>query len=70
MPLNNKLPGILVELKAGKDCSEVELERLAQTALDQIEDRSYEVDLTAMGVNKILKYGVAFSGKNVRIINT
>ena len=69
MPLNKKLPGILVELKAGKNCSAAELEKLAQTAIDQIEDRSYEVDLKAMGVNKILKYGVAFSGKNVRIIN-
>ena len=67
MPLNKKLPGILVELKAGKDCSAAELEKLAQTAIDQIEDRSYEVDLSAMGVNKVLKYGVAFSGKNVKI---
>ena len=68
MPLNKKLPGILVELKAGKDCSAAELEKLAQTALDQIEDRSYEVDLNAMGVNKVLKYGVAFSGKHVNIL--
>ena len=68
MPLNKKLPGILVELKAGKNCSAAELEKLAHTALDQIEDRSYEVDLNAMGVNKVLKYGVAFSGKNVNIL--
>ena len=67
MPLDQKLPGILVELKAGKDCSDEQLDALAQTALEQINDRSYEVDLNAMGVEKILKYGVAFSGKNVKI---
>ncbi len=69
MPLDKKLPGILVELKAGKNCSEAQLEKLAETALEQINDRSYGVDLKAMGVEKILKYGVAFSGKAVRVIS-
>ena len=51
MPLDQKLPGILIELKAGKDCSDEQLEALAQTALEQINDRSYEVDLNVMGVD-------------------
>lgn len=69
MPLDKKLPGILVELKAGKNCSDAQLEKLAETALEQINDRSYEVDLKASGVEKSLKYGVAFSGKTVRVIS-
>ena len=68
MPLNNKLPGILIELKAGKKCSAEQLEKLAQTALSQIECHAYEVELNTMGINKVLKYGVAFSGKKVSIV--
>lgn len=66
-PLNRKLPGILIELKAGKDCSESQLEELARTALQQINDRNYAVELHALGVQTVLKYGIAFCGKNVRI---
>ena len=67
LPLNKKLPGILVELKAGKNCSDTQLTELAQTALKQINDRAYSVDLTAQGISSILKYGIAFSGKKVSI---
>ena len=66
-PLNQHLPGILIELKAVKDCSESQLENLAQMALEQISDRAYDVDLVAQGVQTILKYGIAFSGKQVSI---
>ena len=69
MPLDKKLPGILVELKAGKNCSEAQLEKLAETALEQINEHSYEVDLKAMDVERILKYGVAFAGKAVQIVS-
>ena len=37
-PLQHKLPGILIELKAGKKCSEAQLEDLAEAALKQIND--------------------------------
>ena len=69
VPLRRELPGILIELKAGKNCSAEQLEKLAQTALEQIEDRSYAIDLKELGVNQILTYGVAFSGKNVHILS-
>lgn len=60
-------PGILIELKAGKECTDEQLQALSETALEQIKDRSYEAYMTAVGINKILKYGVAFCGKDVRI---
>lgn len=66
-PLNRKLPGILIELKAGKDCSDQQLEELARTALQQINDRNYAVELHSQGVQTVLKYGIAFCRKNVRI---
>ncbi len=67
LPMNKKLPGILIELKAGKDCAEEQLNELAETALTQIKDRLYNVEMSARGVNEILKYGIAFSGKSVCI---
>lgn len=66
-PKDGKLPGILIELKAAKDCSEDELKELSEKALAQIDARKYETELTVKGVRNILKYGVAFSGKRVMI---
>lgn len=66
-PKDSKLPGILIELKAAKDCPEDELKELSEKALAQIDARKYETELTVKGVRNILKYGVAFSGKRVQI---
>lgn len=67
LPLNKKLPGILIEVKAGKDCKDEELSELAKAALNQINDRVYYAELSGHGVREILKYGIAFSGKKVCI---
>lgn len=65
MPKYNKMPGILIELKADKKCND--LKELSKTALQQIDDRKYDVDMKTKGIKKIFKYGVAFSGKNVEV---
>ena len=57
------LPGILIELKAEKNCSDEQLKKLSETALQQINDKKYETELTSAGVRTIYKYGVAFGGK-------
>lgn len=67
LPFDHKLPGILIELKAGKDCSEGALEQLSQNALDQINERKYDAEMQACEVKEILKYGIAFSGKKAAI---
>lgn len=59
--------GILIELKAEKDCTNEALKKLATTALQQIIDKKYDTDMTTQGITTILKYGVAFSGKRVEI---
>jgi len=66
-PKAGRLPGVLIELKAGKNCSETELKELAQTALRQIEDKGYDTELRSHGIQTIFKYGVAFSGKMVEV---
>ena len=63
VPMERSLPGIIIELKTGKNLSESELESLAQEALEQIHDRKYQTELMVRDV----VYGVAFSGKDVRV---
>ena len=65
--LKKELPGILIELKAEKNCSDEKLKKLSETALQQINDKKYETELTTAGVRTIYKYGVAFSGKKVEV---
>ncbi len=67
LPLDKRLPGILIELKAGKKCTDEMLDELAKNALEQIKKRIYPSEMESLGVEKVLKYGIAFSGKKVRI---
>lgn len=66
-PTNKNLPGILIELKAAKECSDTQLKKLSEKALQQIIDKKYDTELSAAGIQTIYKYGVAFCGKNVEI---
>lgn len=66
-PKVNNLPGIIIELKAEKNCNENELQELAKTALKQINDKKYDTELKSKGAKTIYKYGVAFSGKHVAV---
>ena len=73
----NVLPGIIIELKhyeatesekANPEKLKAELERQAEDALKQIETKNYISRLKSAGCVSILKYGVAASGKYVKII--
>ncbi len=66
-PKTDTLPGIMIELKAEKDCTEKELKALAVTALKQINDKKYDTELKTKGVKTIYKFGVAFSGKKIEV---
>ena len=74
---HDNLPGIIIELKhikaeeTEKDSPEkieAMLQNEAEEALRQIETKEYISDLKTSGVNRITKYGIAFSGKYVKII--
>lgn len=67
LPVDRNLPGILIELKAGKKCTEEQLAELASEALRQMNDRGYDAEMRAQKVTAFLKYGIAFSGKKVFI---
>jgi len=66
-PKKNTLPGIIIELKAGKGCTEEDLKALAATALKQIDEKKYDTEMKTKGVKTIYKFGVAFSGKKVAV---
>lgn len=67
-PIKKNLPGILIELKAEKNCTEEQLKKLSKTALKQMIDKKYDAEMVAAGIENIYKYGVAFSGKKVEIV--
>ena len=66
-PVKKGLPGIIIELKAEKNGTEESLKQLSETALKQIQEKQYDTELRAAGVEVIYKYGVAFCGKRVEI---
>lgn len=67
MPKTDNLPGILIEVKWTVNAGSQALEELARSAIRQINEKHYETELRTHGVTRILKYGAAFSGKNVEI---
>ena len=66
-PRDKKYPGIIMELKSDKDLSDKKLEDLSEEALDQIDDKRYDAEMREEGIKNILKLGIAFSGKKVKI---
>jgi len=71
-PLDKRLPGILMELKVPQEKPEesrVEecLEMLCKQALDQMEAKHYAAELKQEGVTRIMKIGVAFYKKQVKV---
>ena len=65
-PMTEDLPGFIVELKHTKE-ENADLERLADEALVQIDEKKYDVDMVESGIKEIIKIGIAFHGKNVNI---
>ncbi|MCR5639712.1 MAG: AAA family ATPase [Lachnospiraceae bacterium] len=67
IPRNKNMTGIILELKYERDLDDKELNKLAEEALRQIEDKEYVIEMKDEGVRDILKLGIAFSGKKVVI---
>ena len=56
---------VILELKVAKSFDE--LEKKADEALNQIEEKNYEAELRSDGYKNIIKYGIAFYGKDCLI---
>lgn len=62
IPVDASDPGFIFEFKyAGRDGDD--LDKLADKALAQIDEKKYETELIGQGVNGIIKIGIAFKGK-------
>lgn len=72
IPLNRKLPGILIELKvlrgtvAPENITE-KLTELSKTALRQIDEKNYACEMQNEGVTQMMKLGIAFYKKQAEI---
>ena len=66
-PREDRYPGIIMELKWKKDLSTDALDGLADEALTQIEGKRYDSEMKEDGIQDILKFGIAFSGKKVSV---
>lgn len=66
-PRDSGYPGMIMELKWNKDLSDNELDSLSAEALDQINKKSYDTEMKAQGIADIIKFGIAFSGKKLKI---
>ncbi len=66
-PREGKYPGLIMELKWDRDLDDSELEVLVADALEQINEKGYDVEMQDEGVENIIKLGIAFSGKKVKI---
>lgn len=67
IPREKKYPGIIMELKWKKGLAADELETLAEEALIQIDNKRYDFEMREDGIENILKLGIAFSGKEIKI---
>lgn len=63
IPANRANPGFIFEFKYTKNGKD-DLEKLAEKALQQIEEKKYDAELRGIGVANIIKIGIAFRGKN------
>ena len=67
IPREKRYPGIIFEMKWKEKISEGALESLADEALTQINKLRYDSEMKEEGIDDILKFGIAFSGKKVRV---
>ena len=66
-PKTSKYPGIIMEFKWGSNLDSDILDKLAKDALDQIDTKRYDSEMSELGITNILKLGIAFSGKKLKI---
>ena len=67
IPKEEKYPGVIMELKSKVGLENAGLDLLAEQALKQIESKRYDTEMMNDGIEHVLKLGIAFSGKKVKI---
>lgn len=68
IPRDVKERGVIMEFKVAE--SEAAMDSVANAALAQIDGKQYVTELEARGVTAYLKIGIAFFGKQVKVVGT
>ncbi len=68
IPKDHQKSGIIIEFKNVEIQTHETLEMAAKNALKQIEERQYETELRARGIKTVLKFGIAFQGKESLVL--
>ncbi len=66
-PIFNNYPGIIMEFKSIKSTDEKDLDKSADEAIKQIQEKSYVTELKNNNIKNIQIYGIAFSKKRVAV---
>jgi hypothetical protein len=67
IPKSHAKNGIIIEFKKVEHDENETLETAVESALHQIEEKQYEAELKDLGIPTILKYGIAFDGKDILV---
>lgn len=67
IPKDKNKKGIIMEFKKVDRFENETVETALKAALKQIEDKKYETELIGLGIKDIIKIGIVFNGKEVRV---
>jgi len=67
IPKNIKELGIVIEFKKVDVDEKEDLEKAANLALEQIQEKQYVAELLSLGIERVLTLGIAFQGKKVLV---
>lgn len=67
IPKDIERPGIIIEFKRYDEEDEETIEEMLDIALEQIEEKKYDTELKARGIEKIIKLAIVFNGKEAHI---
>ena len=65
-PFSKDFPGFIFELKSDSS-PDADLDALLKKAAVQIAEKQYEEELRSRGIKEIVKIGIAFAGKRVKV---
>lgn len=67
IPKDKSKKGVIIEFKKVDKFENETLETALEAALKQIEEKRYDTELVSLGINDIVKVGIVFKGKEVRV---
>lgn len=67
IPKDKNKKGIIIEFKKASELKGETIEQALSAALKQIEERKYDAELKALGIDDIVKIGIVFKGKEVKL---